>query len=658
MFSLKHLSILFLLIIFQAIPSYSEKLESDPIFDKLGKNFFQCSKKIFFVQCNKELINDKVFLVEFGIYTNEEQEKQECYRYNISIHDFQLQELKESGKLCCELNSKYKLYIWSERPFLKDEIDEISKTEYTILSDKDIKKNHNYITAAQLSKMRLFDTKGVSLTYTKVNEVCSLVFFDSDGYAFMQYCPRKGDCCKVNPDKPDIKEKTQRNPYNPPYNKQTIKLPRNFEQTVTIDGERFLYIFNFGYVQLNKSFSNNNSIILSDSKSLIMRLISQESVLESPIQCKSETCKYSLPEKKSFSKKIIFRVNSSTKNITPVAILNDRNVLELLKKYSKPTEQEINYFNAINGFINDYNNLNINSKNEFLSFIEDPQTPLNFPHIPDIPNTLIVDEAGGVTYCTATKDICFHESDKILNLKVSEKSTIYTETYSNQWDDQFTYYKTPILYTKEYIFQSIENELFKKNICKSSENKFCYKAEMDKRKFGFWLIFDDFKHDENRFLKILHNFKVSDRFYNILLNAHNNQFRIDRIQGYRIEQIFDIRKILNNSTFPNVSDLEALIDLNDHQTSRCNAWELHLVLGRNTSKRIHQKTKEKIMKRLDDLNVKRIVLWEFSDTRTFEKTIYNKTFEDIQQIKQWKYKYSFINHKSEFKKISIPLYQN
>jgi len=617
----------------------------------LQQNFAH-NEKIFFEQCAIEEL-DKAILIKFFVYTYDDNSQKKFWKYHPDKKEFTSLFHEKPTEKCAE--GIYKFYIWSNTSIKNVEKRELLDQKYSVLSEESIKDGHNYIEPSRLNNMRLAK-ESVGSVFIEINVLDRYVYFDSEGYAYVQYCPKKKPCVTGIPDKPEIQRKQG--------NKLSIvrknNLPKLFAPTVTIESISYFFIYGYGYVKYNEFFTKNNSIIPSDSNYHIMRFISQGNVFEeSPIQCESNKCKCSLPENKSFSIKVIVQVDSSTKEITPVAILNDNNLLKQLKKYSKPSRQEINYYNVINGFIKDYDDLNENSKKEFLFFIGNPQPPIIFPSIPNIPKTLILDEAKGISFCTDTQDICFHKSDIVLNQKASEKMNIYTGTYSNQWDDQFKYYRTPILYTQEYIFQSIENKLFKKYICKSSENKFCYKAEMDKRKFGFWLIIDDFKDYENRFLKILHNFKVSERFYKILLNAHNNKkYRIDRIQGYRIEQIFDIRNILNNSTFPNVSDLEALIDLDDHQISPYNAWELHFILGRNTSKRTSQETKNQIIKRLDDLNVKRIVLWEFSDTRTSEKTIYNQTFEDIQQIKKWKYKYNFITDKNEFNKISIPLYQN
>jgi len=650
-----HIIIIFILLITSSlnpiIAHSKEKLKRNC--NSLQHNF--TSPKIYFEQCGIEEL-DKAILIKFFVYTYNYISQKNYWKYHPRSKEFKSICRKEPPKLCKDI---YKLYIWSDTSIKEVEKNELLDQKYTILSKDRIKKNNcneetcNYIEPSKLNWMRLAK-KSVSEVFIEINELCEYVYFDSDGYAYVQYCPDKR-CCNGIPNKPDISP-IQRKQGNQEPEKPTINLPNYFKTKVTIDDESFPYYVNYGYVKFNKIFSNNNSIIPSDSNSLIMRLISQgNEFVDSPIQCESKNCEYSLPKNKSFSKKVIVQVDSSTKKITPVAILNDSNVLNQLKQYSKRSEQEINYYNDINGFIEDYKALDDNSKKEFLFFIENPQFLLNFPSIPDIPKTLILDEAKGTSFCTDTQDICFQKSDNVLNLKASEKMNIYTETYSNQWDDQFKYYRTPILHTNENIFQSIENELFKRYICKSSKIEFCYKTEMDK--FGFWLIVDDFKHDKNKLLKVLHEFKVSDRFHEILVNAHNKKFRIDRIQGYRIEQIFDIRKVMD-SEFSNISELEALISLNDHKSSGYNNWELHLILGRNTSKRTSQENKKQIMNKLDRLSVKRIILWEFSDTHTSEKTIYNDIFEDIKRIKKWRYKYFLITDKSKFNKISIPLYQN
>jgi len=190
-----------------------------------------------------------------------------------------------------------------------------------------------------------------------------------------------------------------------------------------------------------------------------------------------------------------------------------------------------------------------------------------------------------------------------------------------------TYYKIPIYPTSNYYYvQQPEVQLNK------------------------WMIFDDFVEVKGRYSILLRKFKHSHRLKKDILK--NNPFkRFDLVQGLSVKKLRPDYKFYHSS-HPRVSELEVLEKLEDHEEiNQSDQWELHLFLGETTRGFHYEIITDKIAKRLADLNVKSVVVWEFCDYQQHEQTPNDKLFSRISKQQGFRYTYHQIYKVNQFNQI-------
>jgi len=200
------INILLLLLLFCA-ELHSEQLSSRAIFLEFGKKLRHTNYHLYFKKCGPtKKLNSNLFLLTFGAYSFlGSDELIYVWEYNPTTKDFII-EPGNIKKALCSVSNKYKLFIWTTSPPNKEIEDKILKTEYRISSHKIIGNREKFISSFEMERLRLATSSGQFLE--KDVNLCLCTYFDSDGYAYIQY-PLENETCCIGPtlDKPEITSK-------------------------------------------------------------------------------------------------------------------------------------------------------------------------------------------------------------------------------------------------------------------------------------------------------------------------------------------------------------------------------------------------------------------------------------------------------------------
>ena len=194
---------------------------------------------------------------------------------------------------------------------------------------------------------------------------------------------------------------------------------------------------------------------------------------------------------------------------------------------------------------------------------------------------------------------------------------------------------------------NLKKTYFKIPICPTSSYYYVLQPEVQLKK---WMIFDDFIEVNGRYSILLRKFKHSHRLKKEILN--NNPFkRLDLVQGLSVKKLRPDYKFYHSS-HPRVSELEVLERLEDHEEKNHSAhWALHLFLAENTRGFHYEVITDKIAKRLAQLKVKSIHVWEFCDNQQHEQTPNDKLFSIMSRQQGFRYTYHQIYKVNQFNQI-------
>ena len=681
---------IFLLSLLFCAELYSEQLKEKPIFLEFGKKLGQTNYNLYFKKCGAtKKFNSNLFLLTFGAHSFSQTESIiYIWEYNPKTKDF-TNTPNSFRKDPCSVRNQYKLFIWTTNPPNKEIEDKILKTNYRISSHKHIGNRHQFISSLEMERLRLATSAGLFLE--KDEKLCTCTYFDSEGYAYIQYPLENETCCEgTPPDKPEItyrtapkKEFVSIENWEQSISEKKNSLPKahkNYarpKQDVKWGSINYTYDNRFGYVHYNKSFTSSE--LLNDD--YIMMLLPQKMSPPtfSPIKCNNNVCQYSHPNLSIVDPIIMsFDNNAGFISLPFAKLVNGR--IQRLKKYAKVSKSEMKILNDLNKIQAESHNNTSESEELMHLFCRNNQQCIGAYQSLLKVDTAIIKKFGQNNYIQNNNGNHFLVSPnfRIEINNISYKHTLHDnkkhsiiepylhDTYKDYhvktaWGDYFSYLKINILHSNEIFFQSIANKRFndysvKSNTLSSALNQFPLPLFFEKKRFGVWLIIDDYKDPAGGFhLQTFHKFKISPSFEKLLRSTNNNHYRIDRIRGNTVERIYDINEIIDNSTFRRVCEITALKNLENHRPgNHIVAWELHLLLGRIIGQSVDDVSLSKIIKKLDELKVERIVVWEFSDS-IYEKSFYKNLFNKISRQRGWNFKHNQIPMESMFRDICIPL---
>ena len=693
------LEILILLLLFSNY-LYSEQLKDMPVFLEPGKKLNQQDINFYFEHCGSSKINDNVFLLKYGVYSIRSGMKF-YWEYDLKEKDFKVKTHSQVTKPC-SVRNKYHVYIWTTKPPPKEIEYEILNTKYRLSSYKHISANNQFISLTELYSLRLATYNGSLLD--RFQKTCFCTYFDSNGYAYIQYRLNHEKCCKKGhpPEKPDITSrgnsrikfvsardwKKKRSNVKRPMNQEFLNKP-DLRPKKEISWQGMSYKFNdrFGYVHYKNNFSsqkkfNNDYIML-----LLPKNISSP-VAFSPIKCSSGLCMYSLPSV-NYVESVITNFNDEKLSLSvPVAKVTNSNFQEL-KEYSRLSKLEINALellekiqltsNRVPDAVEELKNLFCGNNQQECIQAYQSLLKLKKTLIQNAGQQNYTQENEGKyflinsDYTIELNDTLFNHTltlhkNKTNNLDIIDTTSLRGIKYKKKslltsWNQKFQYLKIKILHSDDYFFQSIENQTFKELSFKSQTissvlKKYPIPFFFEKQKIGIWLIIDDYKDSNGIHLQKLHKFKTSPAFENLLKSAlnskTNNFYRIDRIQGNSVERIYDKNAIFSNSDFRHIADIKALKYLENHKNSNnIDKWELHLFLGQNTDQKRDKPPDQGVINKLEELQVIRTFVWEFNYFES-KQSFYLNYFKKIYQKQPWNFKYKQITKESMFKDIRIP----
>lgn len=178
--------------------------------------------------------------------------------------------------------------------------------------------------------------------------------------------------------------------------------------------------------------------------------------------------------------------------------------------------------------------------------------------------------------------------------------------------------------------------------------------ENQKSTTGAWFVVDDyFDASPLKLSQRLQEFKDSKHFNFAVQNKGGLQaFRMDAIRGANIDKISSAMDSKRSSHYRHVGEIATLLKAAPHNTEYKNyTWELNLFLNRMTSGNVDDQTIAAIEKKLKEMNVSIIRVWEFSNTKPGERTIYQKMFNRFSD--DFQVEYHIVCSKEQFKDLAI-----
>ena len=661
----------------------SNKLASIPVWLKPGKAFTLLNKneQFYFIKF-KEKIDQKsnLYIMAFLVYSfSPSQNKWTVWDYNSKIRDFQqirsitnikpstiinLNYTKASRKYDnYDINKMYKVFIKSKTAVHLSDFK--GDTKNTLVYPKNYTKKI-YFTVNELSSQRLINynpkDKRQNRRHSIMEGAVPAVYFDSTGYGIFTYnkTQRKEIEKKVFP--PDIS--------NPKISKPVKKIEILPDKQITRNGSEYTYFRNFGYVHMNSFCFHSEKV--SPHQDYIVTTIISKRIIYSPVTVVREVFYFYTPYKYNVIHylwllsdnhlqplgNIIYNINQLSyefkqnnrvllKNLS----INARSILlkwdEAIKSYSHSPLQE-------KEIIREYlckSNPTINSIfDNFIKFQQD----INQNLLTDI-STHVNSSFIQLSSQSAFQKIkgkwffiininSYSQPEQIAIPKIRDTMRPFELVINDDGDKD--------LYSRILLY----NNLFYDNVPKWHYQKMQQKQQSISTN-KLWIILDDYVDPEHLIAKRLFDFKKSYRIYQILFN-NANLSRIDLIKGSTAikKPLFD-RSILDSSD-TRFSEIMALSDLEKHSAQHMNdPWELHLFLARKTSS-FHPDTVYKIANRLNKMNVKQLVVWEFCDYKSIEETLYYQLFEQISNKMNINFIYKQIISKNDFYSIKMKGYEH
>ena len=402
--------------------------------------------------------------------------------------------------------------------------------------------------------------------------------------------------------------------------------------------DEFKYSRFFGMVPLNKQFKIPNGF---DVQSLYITSIDlNTTIVYSPVFCENNICKYYSP----LSVRYTFVWRKRHNGYGFISSLPSQPDL----RYSEiNVSSEIKDNNIIQAFYstmqeNQIANICISQENQQICFSD--FLPQNMNSNTASPSKKIGDlsfqnNARG-DYIIFNDLFYFQKSRNGWSyIRLDNQQTINTNMFPFQsdekirkelvvspcfWrDNSYTYYETPIYKSTDKHYQIGNSSTFSIGY----DNFMQEQIHCADTFFPKWIIVDEFESDEHNLMSpILSSFKKNE--LKQLINRLST-YRLDGIKGKSIQRI---RTKDPNFAFRKTADLvHALTSIASHDRSEQHIeWELHVFAPRKTSissLTVSEMDLNEIREKLQELNVKRFCIWEFSNSKPGEETAYKKLID-------------------------------
>jgi len=669
----------------------AEQLSGSPEWLKHGKAL-DGKEDIKLHVCDQKRINDNIYCLNFivSFWDKFGDNKLHLYVYDLKNLDFKELTTIENYilKYRCERiedEKKCKLYIWKKPNSIcefDNSFDFGITTEYSSAAGSK---------SSDLKKLRLNKVnKYNSFQKNRDKHACDYSFFDSNGYAYIQYHFGDNSLCDPSPSKPNLTMIRGRRhnatiasrgrSANRGRNDSVINDSRtpqhddnDIMKTITYNNKLYNLVDNYGYVNFNTTFLLRENWDKNKFQNMI-NILNGKIVEYSPIDCLDRECRVSLS-----SNNLAIILDS---NDTPVFYLsNQNNVSKLYRisliikkigdmlKLQKESQQIFNLMEKDDQLLlNKLFKKQSAGPFEFYSkqfSIPDPKKfGDKFNYITGknkLDHSFMINpEVILSKYSHSWKTWILHNSktnsSSRFKIDTPKKKTTPPKNEPNCWGERTKFYKTKIHGTKKFAYQILSPNISKKKFHFLES----YKPSFENERIGLWIILDDFMDLNGNIARKLHKFKISKKFQKIINNAirmKTHPFRLDLIQGNTIKRMDNPSLIINNSTYSKISEIESLKLLEDHNyDEESYQWELHLILSEKTSGMPDKNILNDIRKKLKELKVRRIALWEFCDGNIGYVTINDLIFSDeINSDKQFSFQYKKFNNEN-FKEVKIPYY--
>ena len=686
---------------------------------KINKDFLNKlndDEKLYFVKCS-QVCNDSSFILGFVIYSYSSISKQwRIWQYNNNSQQFEIYKILNKpywvNKCHREINevvlmknfsikrvSKlipdeklFKIKIWSSSKKLNCGV--FSDTFVIPLPENIITKDSGVVSRLYFNKNELNSMQLVNVQqqkyYLRMNNLCHNIFSDEHGYACFQYKDYNEKCVAIQ------KKSNATYQSRSQVKKQRVRWYQTKPNIDTFDNKEYHLFDNYGYVHLNAYFYKNNNYIEPHHNYFITN-ISNKDIVYSPISCNEQFCSfYKRNDKGYFS--CLWIVNNT--RIYPVGILNE-------DWYSKTLFLDINLlkrsvdndllstFHSLSDFFKKYHLLSLQQRaifrklaceksssclSDFQVFDKkqyaDMTDKLNNiqlkikPEIIQLDNGWQLEKKNDRIWIAQKKNTAFlHQIKpplkKAYNRVRLEKDgkgkivdyyiiDVHDEFVHHNYD-QIAYQATKKVQIKpdNIQIQSDSRKTTPSKI-KPSQTKTPQVTQIKKPVDKIWIIFDDYVDNSGYLARRFKQFKQS--YYVKKLFNSCEVSRFDLIQGVTIKRRPSHFKIWNNSQFFKVAEIQSLLDLAPHSFEEKNTkWELHLFLARNTRGIGYEGIEEKLYRKLKNLNVKTIIVWEFCDYKPAEITMYKKLFSDVSSQNRFNYQHFLVT--DDYSIISIPFYK-
>jgi len=642
------LIIIFLLFITSVELLASSKLDPTPIWLKPGKAFSQLERdeQFYFIKFKEKIYDTNQYLIAFIVYSfSPSQKKWTVWDYNPNNKDFQKikrnQVFKHSTIINLnytngsrrydhyDINKMYHVFIQSNTAVHSSDFQ--GETKNILISPPNAP-DKRYFKREELNSLRLINYNQKTGRHSLKEGAETSVYFDSSGYGvfgFNKTQPKKIETALEPPEIPKLK---------PDINEKKIEvLP---DKQITRYGNAYLYFKNFGYVHLNAICFHSKSI--TPLQKYIVTTITPNNIIYSPVKAAQEVFYFYTPSKDNVihylwcqsenslqpigtiyynSESLSFKFEQNRRLLQKNLSLNARSTLlkwdeainaynqstfqekEMIKAYLCKTDSSIN--SVFNQFILFQQNNNQHLLTDISTYVNSSQIKVNSQF------TLHKNQENWFLNNN------FYSEQRLIPIKIStnlDNTMQLFELVINDDGDKALYCRT-LLYNTKFHFKNPEWHYQKMRQKTVSTNK-------------LWVIMDDYVDPDHFMAKRLFEFKKSYRIKQILFK-NSNILRFDLIKGSTIFRKELTHPSILDSTDTRFSEIMALSNLEEHTALHMNnSWELHLFLARKTNA-LHPDTVTNISHKLKEMNVKKIVLWEFFDFKPNEKTVYNQLFEQV-----------------------------
>ena len=408
-------------------------------------------------------------------------------------------------------------------------------------------------------------------------------------------------------------------------------IPINSPQSIssTSLSDKYKLIGDYGMVCLNTKI-NKLEEIDDHNNFIITSLIDKNNIVLSPVRCDDSSCKFYSPQGKSDINYLLWKKQDGKLNFIN-QLTYTRNPI---KRYAINFSSDfIKHCEAIYNMKNDICDINqIFNFEKFILFYEilkdnnlsDLDFDNNFFSYSNNGDFIILDSADKKFFQRVDKYWVFKSLD--LNepeyLLIPPKRTTYREDEREINGRKIKFIRYDIHNSSQFYF-------------KIKESYYNYESEYigtsfdptkitRKSNFHKWIIVDKFELAETSLVTGLFTTFRNTKLQDIINNISLNEYRLDGLQTNNIKRI-DSNTPDYANRYSTTDICNALLTLQKHSPGEQNFhWELHIFVLRNTSssKKFDYDKIGKVCKKLYELKVKSLYIWEFSDQKPLETTTY------------------------------------